>query len=67
MLYNVIIFYILHFLHVDRGVQFISGLSDTNANIGERVEMSCKLSSETSEGRWYKNGKLVSQRSKTGV
>uniref|UniRef100_I3KBQ2 Immunoglobulin like and fibronectin type III domain containing 1, tandem duplicate 2 n=1 Tax=Oreochromis niloticus TaxID=8128 RepID=I3KBQ2_ORENI len=35
------------------------GLSDTNANIGERVEMSCKLSSETSEGRWYKNGKLV--------
>ncbi|XP_039862362.1 immunoglobulin-like and fibronectin type III domain-containing protein 1 [Simochromis diagramma] len=44
---------------LDRGVQFISGLSDTNANIGERVEMSCKLSSETSEGRWYKNGKLL--------
>ncbi|XP_035760484.1 immunoglobulin-like and fibronectin type III domain-containing protein 1 [Neolamprologus brichardi] len=43
----------------DRGVQFVSGLSDTNANIGERVEMSCKLSSETSEGRWYKNGKLL--------
>uniref|UniRef100_A0A3Q2VEP0 Immunoglobulin-like and fibronectin type III domain-containing protein 1 n=1 Tax=Haplochromis burtoni TaxID=8153 RepID=A0A3Q2VEP0_HAPBU len=36
-----------------------NGLSDTNANIGERVEMSCKLSSETSEGRWYKNGKLL--------
>uniref|UniRef100_A0A668T1X9 Uncharacterized protein n=1 Tax=Oreochromis aureus TaxID=47969 RepID=A0A668T1X9_OREAU len=35
------------------------GLSDTNANTGERVEMSCKLSSETSEGRWYKNGKLL--------
>uniref|UniRef100_A0A3P8N6K4 Immunoglobulin like and fibronectin type III domain containing 1, tandem duplicate 2 n=1 Tax=Astatotilapia calliptera TaxID=8154 RepID=A0A3P8N6K4_ASTCA len=43
----------------DRGVQFVSGLSDTNANIGERVEMSCKLSSETSEGHWYKNGKLL--------
>ncbi|XP_039468603.1 immunoglobulin-like and fibronectin type III domain-containing protein 1 [Oreochromis aureus] len=43
----------------DRGVQFVSGLSDTNANTGERVEMSCKLSSETSEGRWYKNGKLL--------
>lgn len=45
----------------DRGVQFVSGLSDTLANVGERAELSCKLSNETSEGRWYKNGKLVSK------
>uniref|UniRef100_A0A8D0AFD5 Immunoglobulin like and fibronectin type III domain containing 1, tandem duplicate 2 n=1 Tax=Sander lucioperca TaxID=283035 RepID=A0A8D0AFD5_SANLU len=45
----------------DCGVQFVSGLSDTVANVGERAELSCKLSSETSEGRWYKDGKLVSQ------
>ncbi|XP_035804879.2 immunoglobulin-like and fibronectin type III domain-containing protein 1 isoform X2 [Amphiprion ocellaris] len=44
---------------VDRGVQFVSGLSDTAANVGERAELSCKLSSDTSEGRWYKNGKLL--------
>ncbi|XP_040890310.1 immunoglobulin-like and fibronectin type III domain-containing protein 1 [Toxotes jaculatrix] len=42
---------------IDRGVQFVSGLSDTVANVGERAELSCKLSSETAEGRWYKNGK----------
>nr|XP_046241212.1 immunoglobulin-like and fibronectin type III domain-containing protein 1 [Scatophagus argus] len=40
-------------------VQFVSGLSDTAANVGERAELSCKLSSETSEGQWYKNGKLL--------
>ncbi|XP_044076743.1 immunoglobulin-like and fibronectin type III domain-containing protein 1 [Siniperca chuatsi] len=44
---------------IDRGVQFVSGLSDTVANTGERAELSCKLSSETSEGHWYKNGKLL--------
>ncbi|KAM9760029.1 immunoglobulin-like and fibronectin type III domain-containing protein 1 [Menidia menidia] len=43
----------------DKGVRFVSGLSDTVANVGERVELSCKLSSEASEGRWYKNGKLL--------
>uniref|UniRef100_A0A667WBQ6 Immunoglobulin like and fibronectin type III domain containing 1, tandem duplicate 2 n=1 Tax=Myripristis murdjan TaxID=586833 RepID=A0A667WBQ6_9TELE len=43
----------------DRGVQFVSGLSDTVANTGEKAELSCKLSSETTEGRWYKDGKLV--------
>ncbi|XP_038552581.1 immunoglobulin-like and fibronectin type III domain-containing protein 1 [Micropterus salmoides] len=43
----------------DRGVQFVSGLSDTVANIGERAELTCKLTSETSEGRWYKDGKLI--------
>ncbi|XP_029908040.1 immunoglobulin-like and fibronectin type III domain-containing protein 1 [Myripristis murdjan] len=44
----------------DRGVQFVSGLSDTVANTGEKAELSCKLSSETTEGRWYKDGKLLS-------
>ncbi|XP_068449723.1 immunoglobulin-like and fibronectin type III domain-containing protein 1 [Clinocottus analis] len=44
---------------IDRGVQFVCGLSDTVANIGQRAELSCKLSSDTSEGRWYKNGKLL--------
>jgi len=48
------------FLLAARGVQFVCGLSDTVANIGERAELSCKLSSDTSEGRWYKNEKLVS-------
>ncbi|KAG7494799.1 immunoglobulin-like and fibronectin type III domain-containing protein 1 [Solea senegalensis] len=43
----------------DRGVQFVSGLSDTNANVGERAELSCKLSSDTSKGCWYKNGKKL--------
>uniref|UniRef100_A0A3Q3GP50 Immunoglobulin-like and fibronectin type III domain-containing protein 1 n=1 Tax=Labrus bergylta TaxID=56723 RepID=A0A3Q3GP50_9LABR len=46
------------FIVADPGVRFVSGLSDTMANTGERTELSCKLSSETSEGRWYKNGKL---------
>ncbi|XP_041836596.1 immunoglobulin-like and fibronectin type III domain-containing protein 1 [Melanotaenia boesemani] len=44
---------------VEKGVRFVSGLSDTVVNVGERVELSCKLSSETSEGCWYKNGKLL--------
>ncbi|XP_024915795.1 immunoglobulin-like and fibronectin type III domain-containing protein 1 isoform X3 [Cynoglossus semilaevis] len=43
----------------DRGVQFVSGLSDTTAKLGERAELSCKISSETTKGRWYKNGKLL--------
>ncbi|XP_068172068.1 immunoglobulin-like and fibronectin type III domain-containing protein 1 [Antennarius striatus] len=43
----------------DLGVRFVSGLSDTFANVGEPAELSCKLSSETSEGQWYKNGKLL--------
>ncbi|CAJ1050235.1 immunoglobulin-like and fibronectin type III domain-containing protein 1 [Xyrichtys novacula] len=45
----------------DSGVRFVSGLSDTVANVGERAELSCKLSSETSEGCWYKNGKLLTK------
>ncbi|XP_034388193.1 immunoglobulin-like and fibronectin type III domain-containing protein 1 [Cyclopterus lumpus] len=43
----------------DRGVQFVCGLSDTVANVGQRAELSCKLSSDTSEGRWYKNETLL--------
>lgn len=45
----------------DKEVQFVSGLSDTTANVGERVELSCKLSSDTAVGRWYKNGKLLTE------
>uniref|UniRef100_A0A3B3Z7S7 Uncharacterized protein n=1 Tax=Periophthalmus magnuspinnatus TaxID=409849 RepID=A0A3B3Z7S7_9GOBI len=45
----------------DRDVQFVSGLSDTKANVGERVEFSCKLSSDTAVGKWYKNGKLLTE------
>ncbi|XP_068598129.1 immunoglobulin-like and fibronectin type III domain-containing protein 1 [Brachionichthys hirsutus] len=43
----------------DHGVRFVSGLSNTMANVGERAELSCKLSGETSEGQWYRNGKLL--------
>ncbi|XP_038134422.1 immunoglobulin-like and fibronectin type III domain-containing protein 1 [Cyprinodon tularosa] len=46
---------------LDRGVQFVRGLSDTDAKVGERAELSCKLSSQTSEGCWYKNGKLLTE------
>ncbi|XP_033995023.1 immunoglobulin-like and fibronectin type III domain-containing protein 1 [Trematomus bernacchii] len=45
----------------DTGVQFVSGLSDMVANVGDRAELSCKLSSETAVGRWYKNGKLLTE------
>lgn len=44
----------------DRGAQFVTGLSDATANVGEQAELCCKLSSATSQGQWYKNGKLVS-------
>ncbi|XP_077428646.1 immunoglobulin-like and fibronectin type III domain-containing protein 1 [Vanacampus margaritifer] len=43
----------------NEGVQFVSGLSNTTASIGGRAELICKLSTENSEGRWYKNGKLL--------
>uniref|UniRef100_A0A3Q2UK54 Immunoglobulin-like and fibronectin type III domain-containing protein 1 n=1 Tax=Fundulus heteroclitus TaxID=8078 RepID=A0A3Q2UK54_FUNHE len=45
----------------DRRAQFVRGLSDMNAKVGERAELSCKLNNETSEGRWYKNGKLLTE------
>ncbi|XP_017264022.1 immunoglobulin-like and fibronectin type III domain-containing protein 1 [Kryptolebias marmoratus] len=47
---------------IDRGVQFVRGLSDLNANVGCQAELSCKLSSDTSEGQWYKNGKLLTDK-----
>nr|XP_057910933.1 immunoglobulin-like and fibronectin type III domain-containing protein 1 isoform X1 [Doryrhamphus excisus] len=43
----------------DVGVQFVSGLSDITTHIGGRAELCCKLSTENSEGKWYKNGKLL--------
>lgn len=48
-------------IFAEHAVQFVSSLADTVANVGEPVELSCKLSSEKSKGRWYKNGKPVSQ------
>uniref|UniRef100_A0A3B3VDQ4 Immunoglobulin-like and fibronectin type III domain-containing protein 1 n=1 Tax=Poecilia latipinna TaxID=48699 RepID=A0A3B3VDQ4_9TELE len=45
----------------DEDAQFVRGLSDVNAKVGERAELSCKLNSETSEGCWYKNGKLLTE------
>uniref|UniRef100_A0A3B5QJW0 Immunoglobulin-like and fibronectin type III domain-containing protein 1 n=1 Tax=Xiphophorus maculatus TaxID=8083 RepID=A0A3B5QJW0_XIPMA len=45
----------------DEDAQFVRGLSDINAKVGDRAELSCKLNSETSEGRWYKNGKLLTE------
>ncbi|KAK7916435.1 hypothetical protein WMY93_012196 [Mugilogobius chulae] len=45
----------------NKSIQFVSGLSDTTANVGERVELSCKLSSDTAVGKWYKNGKLLTE------
>lgn len=61
-MHAVSIFLHFHFLFTvsDKGVQFVSGLSDTAANIGEKVELSCKLSSESVKGCWYKDGKQVS-------
>ncbi|XP_061688318.1 immunoglobulin-like and fibronectin type III domain-containing protein 1 [Syngnathoides biaculeatus] len=43
----------------DQGVRFVSGLSDTTVITGGAAELYCKLSTENSEGRWYKNGKLL--------
>lgn len=48
----------------DPGVQFVSGLSDVNALLGESAELSCKLSSDQCEGNWYKDGKKVSIKKK---
>ncbi|KTG32988.1 hypothetical protein cypCar_00006994, partial [Cyprinus carpio] len=43
----------------DHGVHFLNGLSDAAANVGESAELSCKLSSEDSNGLWYKDGKKL--------
>ncbi|XP_036388767.1 immunoglobulin-like and fibronectin type III domain-containing protein 1 [Megalops cyprinoides] len=45
---------------IDPGVQFISGLSDVNAVVGQPAELMCKLSSESCEGAWFKDGKQLS-------
>ncbi|XP_047669328.1 immunoglobulin-like and fibronectin type III domain-containing protein 1 isoform X1 [Tachysurus fulvidraco] len=40
-------------------VRFVSGLSDTAANLGETAELSCTLSSKDSIGIWYKDGQKL--------
>ncbi|KAI7808167.1 putative immunoglobulin-like and fibronectin type III domain-containing protein 1, partial [Triplophysa rosa] len=49
----------------DPGVHFLSGLSNTTANVGESAELSCNLSIEDSAGMWYKDGKKLE--SKDGI
>ncbi|XP_061560746.1 immunoglobulin-like and fibronectin type III domain-containing protein 1 [Phycodurus eques] len=44
---------------IDPGVQFIWGLSDINAIIGENAELTCKLSKEDCEGIWFRDGEKV--------
>ncbi|KAF7667433.1 hypothetical protein LDENG_00060120 [Lucifuga dentata] len=44
----------------DPGVQFICGLSDVSAIIGEAAVLTCKLSSEDYEGAWFRDGKKLS-------
>ncbi|CAK6957561.1 immunoglobulin-like and fibronectin type III domain-containing protein 1 [Scomber scombrus] len=45
---------------IDPGVQFICGLSDVSAIIGEAAELTCKVSSEDCEGAWFRDGKKIS-------
>ncbi|XP_076132939.1 immunoglobulin-like and fibronectin type III domain-containing protein 1 [Alosa pseudoharengus] len=52
---------------IDPGVQFVSGLSDVTALLGQPAELTCKLSSEQSEGAWYKDGKKLSADGEDGV
>lgn len=40
-------------------MQFIVGLSDVSAVIGEAAELTCKLSSEDCEGTWFRDGRKV--------
>lgn len=47
------------FLYSEPEVHFVSGLSDTAANIGETAELSCTLSSKDCVGIWYKDGQKV--------
>ncbi|XP_077431632.1 immunoglobulin-like and fibronectin type III domain-containing protein 1 [Vanacampus margaritifer] len=44
---------------IDPGVQFIWGLSDINAIIGENAELTCKLSKEDCEGVWFRDGEKI--------
>lgn len=43
----------------DPGVQFVSGLSNVHALIGQPAELMCKLSSDNCEGAWYRDSKKV--------
>ncbi|KAM4738379.1 immunoglobulin-like and fibronectin type III domain-containing protein 1 isoform 2-T2 [Anableps anableps] len=43
----------------DPGVQFVWGLSDVDAIIHERAELTCKLSREDCEGVWFRDGKQI--------
>lgn len=47
------------FLCPEPEVRFVSGLSDTAANLGETAELSCTLSSKDCSGIWYKDGQKV--------
>ncbi|XP_060775407.1 immunoglobulin-like and fibronectin type III domain-containing protein 1 isoform X2 [Neoarius graeffei] len=40
-------------------VHFVSGLSETAANIGETAELSCTLSNKDCFGIWYKDGQKL--------
>ncbi|KAG9335776.1 hypothetical protein JZ751_003688, partial [Albula glossodonta] len=44
----------------DPGVQFVSGLSDVKAIVGQPAELVCKLSSDSCDGAWYKDGRKLS-------
>ncbi|XP_034151732.1 immunoglobulin-like and fibronectin type III domain-containing protein 1 [Esox lucius] len=44
---------------IDKGIQYVSGLSNTNAVIGQPAELMCKLSKDNCEGAWYKDGKKL--------
>nr|XP_023847137.1 immunoglobulin-like and fibronectin type III domain-containing protein 1 [Salvelinus alpinus] len=43
----------------DPGVQFVSGLSNVHALIGQPAELMCKLSSDDCEGAWYRDSKKL--------
>ena len=44
----------------DPGVQFVSGLTDVTALMGQPAEILCKVNSEICEGAWFRDGKKVS-------
>ncbi|XP_070300431.1 immunoglobulin-like and fibronectin type III domain-containing protein 1 [Salvelinus sp. IW2-2015] len=44
---------------IDPGVQFVSGLSNVHALIGQPAELMCKLSSDDCEGAWYRDSKKL--------
>ncbi|XP_046896264.1 immunoglobulin-like and fibronectin type III domain-containing protein 1 [Hypomesus transpacificus] len=45
---------------IDPGVQFVSGLSDVTALMGQPAELLCKVNSEICEGAWFRDGKKIS-------